>query len=57
MFRRGFGGEKVSRRHRWVSEWPGLGRGGERASGGGGEAPQGAVVRGLWGGAVCEGRA
>lgn len=53
MFWRGLGGEKVSRRHRWVSGVAALGREQVREKG----APEGAAVRGLWGGAVCEGLA
>lgn len=48
------GGEKVSRRHRWVSGVARLGVGGGAREAG---APEGAAVRRLWGGAVCEGRA
>lgn len=43
MFRRGFGGEKVSRRHRWVSGVASLG-GGERVNGGG-SSPGGGGAR------------
>lgn len=41
MFRRGFGGEKVSRRHRWVSGVARLGEGGSGQAEVGGRLPRG----------------